>query len=680
MSIVLPPPPPPLSSSASVVFHSQNCIPQPVLLSTILFKTAVGLHRLFLTQHSCCPSRDFKSLCVSLFSKLRFLELLSCYLTATDAFCVATYGHRVITTPNMKFIPQPFDNESNIVQASFAIPCQEAYMDDASMTYTWFRPTFSSDFMPLTPGSLFGQLKTNIANKRVTSYKVARMHKEDDVVGWVHAMRAVYERFQQAMAWCDIIIIVAEYQHQFLDIWAVLDYYEIIEPRMRFVDTTHKVDTKWMGCFTQDVTVATKVHAAGVPVWLICNARLINSNMNIIKVILFTPPDNLVIGMYHNPIKLFAQPFNIIIRGPNNRRRHEATRQPYSKFEVLPVPKPQVELVTRVSLVGKAHIDEGKAKMRAKLAPYDATAPRQNKAVAGHDKWSDISHPYMPPMNSFFKIVLEEAKKEFLPIKHPRDQMDDGYLLPDPGLFVNVLSPQSLMKYLANWLARTCLRRRPSTSSSRPEQNWRDLLISQHAQGPSSTQTSSKTSKSKVATATHFHKEITVLQALWAGPTSVHWRGKDITISTLDNPPADLARQIVYEICEQSFRYELLGLDEHLGREACKDKEARKERMDLLRSIFPSKSLKVWNRDLPKENDGLNAPSFDTALPYFESFRKVLSTWEHFPESLKQPLDATGHEHNIWKGMKECCLFYVQSYFDNTGRPPIVPHLLYSVA
>ncbi|KAG1787642.1 uncharacterized protein HD556DRAFT_1192710, partial [Suillus plorans] len=139
--------------------------------------------------------------------------------------------------------------------------------------------------------------------------------------------------------------------------------------------------------------------------------------------------------------------------------------------------------------------------------------------------------------------------------------------------------------------------------------------------------------------------------------------------------PADLICQIVYEICKQSFRYELLDLDEHLGRDARKDKEARKERMELLHSIFPSKSLRVWNRDFPQENGGLNAPSFNTALPYFKSFRKVLSMWEHFPKSLDQPLDATGCEHDIWKGMKECCLFYVQSYFDNTGRPPIVPHL-----
>ncbi|KAG1846463.1 hypothetical protein F4604DRAFT_1595019 [Suillus subluteus] len=621
---------------------------------------------------------------------------------ATDAFCVATYGHRVITTPNMKFIPQPFDNESNIIQAradgrywaldpfqwpqmyddlytrSFAIPRQEAYADDASMMYAWFRPTFSSDFTPISPSNLFGQLKTDIvghlkhlyekANTRVNKYKVARSHKEDHVVGWAHAMRAVHERFQQAMAWRDIIIIIAEYQCRFLDIWVVLDYYEIIEPRMRFVDTTHKVDPKWMGCFTEDVAIATKVHAAGVPVWLIRNARLVNPNMNIVKVVSLTPPDDLVIGMYHDPIKFFAQPFDIIIRGPNNHRHHEAARQPYSNFEKLPVPKPQVDqLVMRESLVGRARVDKGKAKM----------------TVSGRDKWSDIDHPYMPPMNSFFKIALEDANKDFLRIKHPRDKMDDGYSLPDPGLFVNVLSPQSLVKYLANWLA--C---RPTwiehVYDERPRplpraQNWRDFLISQHAQEPSNMQTSGKTSKSKAATALLFQKEVPVLQALWVGPTNVHWRGKDIAISTLDNPPADLARQIVYEICEQSFRYELLDLDEHLGCDAHKDKEARKERAELLRSIFPSKLLKVWNRDLPQQNDGLNAPSFDAALPYFESFRKVLSAWEHFPESLKQPFDATGREHDIWKGMKECCLFYVQSYFDNTGRPPIIPHLLYLV-
>ncbi|KAG2031958.1 hypothetical protein BDR03DRAFT_835395, partial [Suillus americanus] len=51
----------------------------------------------------------------------------------------------------------------------------------------------------------------------------------------------------------------------------------------------HKVDPEWMGCFTDNVAIATKVHAAGVPVWLIRDARLVNANMNIVKVVLFTP-------------------------------------------------------------------------------------------------------------------------------------------------------------------------------------------------------------------------------------------------------------------------------------------------------------------------------------------------------------------------------------------------------
>ncbi|KAG1847084.1 hypothetical protein F4604DRAFT_1936141 [Suillus subluteus] len=67
MSIVLLPPPPPLSSSASIVFHSQNCIPQLVLLFTILFKTAVSLHRLNtpVVLHDLSPiSQDHVTICL----------------------------------------------------------------------------------------------------------------------------------------------------------------------------------------------------------------------------------------------------------------------------------------------------------------------------------------------------------------------------------------------------------------------------------------------------------------------------------------------------------------------------------------------------------------------------------------------------------------------------------------
>jgi hypothetical protein len=42
----------------------------------------------------------------------------------------------------------------------------------------------------------------------------------------------------------DIVMVVAEYQCRFLDIWVLLDYCEIIEPHMRFVNTTRC----WSSC------------------------------------------------------------------------------------------------------------------------------------------------------------------------------------------------------------------------------------------------------------------------------------------------------------------------------------------------------------------------------------------------------------------------------------------------
>ncbi|KAG2158537.1 uncharacterized protein EDB93DRAFT_1245767 [Suillus bovinus] len=218
-----------LSSSCSIVTHSQNHLnrlqPHSTRSLSIALKTVVGLRKLPISlktvllavvasnqtlfaqyslaqdsisfQYLSRPSYSafmvaFKSASISGSTTMSIpvFKPFMCngdrYLTATDAFCVATYGHRVITTTNMKFIPQSFDNESDIIQAradgrywaidpfqwpqmyndlyarSFAIPHQEAYMDDSSMTYAWFRPAFTSDFVPLAPDNLVGQLKTDI--------------------------------------------------------------------------------------------------------------------------------------------------------------------------------------------------------------------------------------------------------------------------------------------------------------------------------------------------------------------------------------------------------------------------------------------------------------------------------------------------------------------------------------
>ncbi|KAG2752741.1 hypothetical protein P692DRAFT_20871069 [Suillus brevipes Sb2] len=196
-------------------------------------------------------------------------------------------------------------------------------------------------------------------------------------------------------------------------------------------------------------------------------------------------------------------------------------------------------------------------------------------------------------------------------------------------------------------------------------QNWRDLLITQpttpQPSSSSGQMPSGKTGKSKAKLDLFFGDELSLLRH-----------------NTRESLPHCLIQQIIYEICEQSFRYDLLELDEHLAGHMQLDREAKKHHMELLRGIFPQHALSMWDKDFSTWNDGLNAESFQDALPYFENFRQVLIAWDGAPQDLKQPFTESMPEEEKWQRMKQCALFYVQSFYDNTGRPPVVPNILYA--
>ncbi|KAG1877496.1 hypothetical protein F4604DRAFT_1924138 [Suillus subluteus] len=637
-------------------------------------------------------------------------------ITATDAHSLAYDGQLVFTSPNMTFIPQLYDNPSNIVQAradgkfwamdpfqwpqmyadaytwSFTIPRREFHEPGTDLWYAWWSPAFSDDFEPLSPGHVFGKLKSTHrdhlfrlyeqAKKRVGSYKLFRENKQDAVVGWVTGLRSVFERFKEMRAWRDIVMILAEFQRRFLEIWSMMDYLEIFEPRLKFEDRAHGVNKTWMGCFTKDSAIALRLHKAGVPVWLIRDVRLVNDNINICQVVPFTPAD-LVFGMYLHPIKNFAQPFDIRHKGPSDHQRQAAVRQLYLTFEEIPIDHTEVNrfAASREPSSGKAPTRT----MKNKSAVYEPTALRQNQSQVGRDKWCDVAHPFMPNINTFFESAMSHAEKDLSRVKPTRARMDEGYRLPDPGLFVNVLSSQSLKKYLANWLAcRESWLKHVYMSPPSPlprSQSWRDLLIMQPTPQPSSSSgqmPSGKTGKSKAKLDVFFGDELSLLRQFWTGSQMLQWRGQKIEAAMLENPPHHLIQQIIYEICEQSFRYDLLELDEHLAGHMRLDREAKKRRMELLHGIFPQHALTMWDKDFSTRNDGLNAESFHDALPYFENFRQVLIAWDGAPQDLKQPFTESMPKGEKWQHMKQCALFYVQSFYDNTGRPPVVPHILYA--
>ncbi|KAH7903535.1 hypothetical protein BJ138DRAFT_1020478, partial [Hygrophoropsis aurantiaca] len=162
----------------------------------------------------------------------------------------------------------------------------------------------------------------------------------------------------------------------------------------------------------------------------------------------------------------------------------------------------------------------------------------------------------------------------------------------------------------------------------------------------------------------------------WAIKDSVEWRGQLIPISTLSDPPTRLMRQILWELYELNFRFELLALDHIMAPEIWE--EAPVERRELLYSIFPGEGgLVMWSGPLPSEEEGLFCGSFKQAAPYVESFRKLLWSWNGAPARLRDPVELKGDGNQTFWTLMECAAhFYVQTFFDHFGRPLVVPHTL----
>ncbi|KAG1803427.1 uncharacterized protein BJ212DRAFT_1487030 [Suillus subaureus] len=127
-------------------------------------------------------------------------------ITATDACSLAYDGQLIFTSPNMTFVPQLYDNPSNIVQVrvdgGFWVMNPFQWPQITDLWYAWWSPAFSDDFEPLSPGHVFGKLKSTHrdhlfrlykrANKCVGSYKLFQENKQDAVVGWVTGLRSVF--------------------------------------------------------------------------------------------------------------------------------------------------------------------------------------------------------------------------------------------------------------------------------------------------------------------------------------------------------------------------------------------------------------------------------------------------------------------------------------------------------
>ncbi|KAG2104650.1 uncharacterized protein F5147DRAFT_579745, partial [Suillus discolor] len=613
-----------------------------------------------------------------------------------DARAVAVQGNLVITTPNMHFVPEfrHFDDEILQVRAdghfgvidcfqwpqayddtfcyAACIPRKEAFLSPHPLYWAWFTPT-QNDLKSI-PGNSFpvGTLASDKVEGLQSLFKLAEQRLHDCLLSLRHAVARLKSH---PLTFRDLLIFVTDAQRLFLDIYSDIDWVLIAQP-LTTSGLRHAVRGDWMGTFVQSSDVCEKLFCAGVPVWYVRASAYIPPNMKVVEPVLLTRPDHIIIGMYTEGSKV--RPFEVIYHGPGGHSCHVHVRRLYAGTTHLD-PKaanPQPSSSSNSDPKGSSH---GKAPSRQKTRPAQSGESR--------DKWQDPDTPYLPPPNLHWEAAMKIAIRDQSRIHTPY-VIDRGYRFPEPALLIGPKLPERLQIYLANWLASRVLwvgrvDHDPPRTYPTP-QLWRDFLGSVPSAQPQSHQEKAPdrngltaTEKRKQVMRELFGDDLLESQGDVFSPDGVvEFRGEEISIGSLTNPSALLAQKVTWELFELGFRYELRDLDRHLAQRQWKEDPAGREQ--LLHGIFPGDAgLVMWSEPFPSEHYGLWDNTLKGCLPYVENFRRLLCDWDGVLPLLMTPLTSDNFtDTKSWEVKRVAMAFYVQTFFDHFGRPPIVPHSL----
>lgn len=256
------------------------------------------------------------------------------------------------------------------------------------------------------------------------------------------------------------------------------------------------------------------------------------------------------------------------------------------------------------------------------------------------------------------------------------------YTFPDPGLFVTPTADEKKSRYIASWLqARDAwlmrVQREPSLAMS--SQHWRTFL-SMDLNIPE--KGSTKAAKRRQDVLDLFLPKSTIypeVQTRNYAKQLIAWQGKEYPSGVL--PPDDIVRQILWELYESNFIYELQSLD----RLACasldlSDTAQLVERQMMISRCFPINSFR--HVTIPSGNCGLAANDLGERFPFVVELLDVVKSWRGekpalFEVSKDNLRDFTHQARALLE--KTVTKYYCQQFYNYFGRAAQIPHRLFAI-
>jgi hypothetical protein len=285
---------------------------------------------------------------------------------------------------------------------------------------------------------------------------------------------------------------------------------------------------------------------------------------------------------------------------------------------------------------------------------------------SGRDKFQDLESPFLPPPIQSWRKALSDFTPRGAPLA-------EGYLFPEPALFIAVQNKERQEAYFRSWLKfRMAMIYRVSTHdstvSAMPNSLWRNLLafelIGEKKVGSSSTKSSKLWE-----TAQQFMGDALKADGVGFAESNggqLVWNG-----SNIDSLGDREREEILWELAELSFRFELLALDARVTTSTTGD------RQELIRACFPGgASASMLVADLGAANDGLGNVHWEPRSVYLHALKKVMTTWKGEVPRIILAEKVRWTEREIEDLEGGITWFYMKTFYEHFGRAPIVPRCL----
>ncbi|KAJ7807487.1 hypothetical protein B0H14DRAFT_2609644 [Mycena olivaceomarginata] len=485
------------------------------------------------------------------------------------------------------------------------------------------------------------------------------------------SMCLALERLTLPSSYDGMILSVRKLQRTCLEVDAMLQYMTSFKPR---IDDPNSVvpdqPTEYlMGVYTGNPEVAVQLHIAGIPYWYIRPASEFSSE-NILAIVSPRPPLDVEVCLHEKYTEVIDR------IGQNTDQKIEAISKVSRVYDWYRNPFEEEDTSTSPPIASSSRPSIGADRSRSsrnnyRPAPWTVTdivadnvsssrgaARAPLKPPPGRNKFEPIpDRPEMPPTIPAWERALRAVDHTRKPSHQPR-KIDSSYVLPEPALLTAPEQPVMRQLRLHHYqLLHDALQYRIANKRGdtllMTSQEWRDILNGKVVQeGP-------QNSKARERTGTIQRLLTPALQACGVK----EFGGFPAHIHQIPTIPNNRAHEIIWEVAETNFRFELMALDR---------RASGLDRRDECRACFAGGMLVCIPIELGKQ--GMAAMALTDRHPFNIRLARLMCGWGDAPGAIRNVDRETTWIAEKMSALEDTVIgFYCQQFYEYFGRAAVIP-------